>query len=143
MGTTPIVATSDYIVQRFALRRFLDFFGEALRDATVFWTAKSSSFTPAFSFSRSQTGCAPRPAQVLPDLSRYLIATFRPFSELRKPLILGPISLPSLASWFFNSLALLLRTFSMSSRSFKRASTDIEPRFVLAISISQKRINIT
>jgi hypothetical protein len=43
---------------------------------------------------------------------------------------------------FFNSLALLLRTFSMSSRSFKSASTDIEPRFVLAISISQKRANI-
>src|SRR4029450_5828657 len=72
----------------------------------------------------------------------YLIATFRPFSELPRPLILGPISLPSLASWFFNSLALLLRTFSMSSRSFKSASTDIEPRFVLAISISQ-RANIT
>jgi Plasmid pRiA4b ORF-3-like protein len=31
----------------------------------------------------------------------------------------------------------------MSSRSFKSASTDIEPSFVLAISISQKRANIT
>ena len=31
-----IVATRDYIDQRFALRRFLDFLGEASREATVF-----------------------------------------------------------------------------------------------------------
>ena len=38
-------------------------------------------------FSRSQTGCAPRPAHVLPDLSRYLIGTFRPFNELPRTLV--------------------------------------------------------
>ena len=62
--------------QRLARRRFLVFLGEVLREATVFPTAKSSSFAPPFNFSRSQTGCAPRPAHVLPDLSRYLIGTF-------------------------------------------------------------------
>jgi hypothetical protein len=35
-----------------------------------------------FELSRSHTGCAPLPAHVLPDLSRYLIGTLRPFSEL-------------------------------------------------------------
>src|SRR5262249_3874905 len=37
------------------------------------WTAKASSFAPAFNFSRSQVGSAPLPAHTLPDLSRYLV----------------------------------------------------------------------
>src|SRR5262245_35662751 len=69
--------------QRLALRRFLDFFGEALREATLRLTVKSSSFAPAFNCSRSQTGCAPLPAHVFPDLSRYLTAIVRPFRGLR------------------------------------------------------------
>jgi hypothetical protein len=51
-------------------------------------TAKSSSFAPALSFSRSHTGCAPLPAHVLPESSRYLTATFRPFIELPRPFLL-------------------------------------------------------
>ena len=47
--------------QRFALRRrFLDFFRELLREAALLCTAKSSSFAPAFNFSRSQTGAGKR-----------------------------------------------------------------------------------
>src|SRR5262249_6146932 len=68
----------------FLRRRFFVFPGDALREATVLSTAKSSSVAPAFNFSRSHTGCAPLPAQVFPSLSRYLIATLRPFSELRR-----------------------------------------------------------
>src|SRR5262249_16807881 len=131
------VAVSRFVVlQRFAQRRFLDFLGEVFREATVFSTAKSSSFAPAFSFSRSQTGCAPRPAHVLPDLSRYLTGTLRPFSEVRRPLFVLPSSPPSLISWSFNWSARRLRTFSMSSRSFKSPSTDIEARGVFAMAFS-------
>jgi hypothetical protein len=70
-----------------------------LREAAASWTAKSSSFEPAFNFSRNQMGWAPRPAHVLPDLSRYLIGAFRPFSELRPPLRPPLTSPPSLESW--------------------------------------------
>jgi len=67
---------------RFAFRRLLDFFGEALRETALLLTAKSSSFAPALSCSRNQTGCAPLPAHEFPDLSRYLTATLRPFRGL-------------------------------------------------------------
>src|SRR5262249_39168730 len=119
--------------QRFALRRFFNFLGDTFREATVLWIAKSSSFAPPFNFSLSQTGRAPRPAHVLPDLSRYLIGTFRPFSELPRPRLLNPDARPNLESWSCNLLALRLRAFSTLSRSVKSASTDIEERFVLAI----------
>ena len=66
---------------RFALRRFLDFLGADLREAAVFVTAKSSNVAPAFILSRSLTGCAPLPAHVLPDSSRYFTAALRPFSN--------------------------------------------------------------
>jgi hypothetical protein len=39
------------------------------------------SLAPAFIFSRSQTGIAPRPAHVFPERSRYLAGTFRPFQR--------------------------------------------------------------
>jgi hypothetical protein len=51
-------------------------------------------------FSRNHTGWALRPGRLLPDLSRYLIATFRPFMGLRRRRF-----------W--------LRTLPTSSRSFK------------------------
>jgi hypothetical protein len=73
-------------VQRLALRR-------VLTRLAFLWTAKSSSLAPAFSLSRNQTGCAPLPAHVLPDLSRYLTGTLRPFSEL--PRALNPIWCPT------------------------------------------------
>jgi hypothetical protein len=82
--------------QRFPLRALLVFLGEALREAAAFWTAKSSRFAPPLSLSRSQTGCAPRPAHVLPDLSRYLTATFRPFNERPRTLVLESTSRPNL-----------------------------------------------
>ncbi len=41
-----------------------------------------TSFAPAFIFSCSQVDRAPLPAHVLPNLSRYLIATFPPFNKL-------------------------------------------------------------
>jgi hypothetical protein len=128
-----IIQIAGCSAQRFPLRALLVFLGETLREAAAFWTAKSSSFAPPLSLSRSQTGCAPRPAHVLPDLSRYLAATFRPFNELPRTLVLEPTSRPNLESWSCSSLALPLRAFSTSSRSAKSASTDIEPRFVLAI----------
>src|SRR5207245_11774382 len=83
-------------------------------------------------------GCAPLPAHLLPALSRYLIAAFRPFNELLWRLFPEPISPLSRESWRCNSLALRLSTFPMSSRSFKRDPTDIEARFALAIFISRK-----
>src|SRR5215831_11253348 len=69
-----------------------------LRGGRALWTAKASSFAPAFNFCRSQTGSAPLPAQVWPNLSRYLTATFRPFNGLLPPSFLEPISSPSLES---------------------------------------------
>jgi hypothetical protein len=63
-------------------RRLFDFLRDLLCEVPFLSTAKSSSFAPAFSFSRSQTGCAPLPAHVFPDLSRYLTATFRPLRRL-------------------------------------------------------------
>jgi hypothetical protein len=116
---------------RFVLRPFW-------RGRRTLWAAKSSSFAPAFNFSRSQIGCLPLPAHALPDLSRYLTASFRFFKELLLPSLLEPISSPSLESWCFNSLALRPRTFSMSSRSLRSASTDIEARLPFGISTSNK-----
>src|SRR5262249_28503088 len=58
-------------------------------------TANCSSFAPAFSLSRNHRGCAPRPAHVLPDLSRYLIATLRPASGLLPAFLLVAPSLES------------------------------------------------
>src|ERR1700760_3413692 len=43
---------------------------------------KSSRLPPALTAARSQRGSAPRPDQVLPDLSRYFGATLRPASLL-------------------------------------------------------------
>src|SRR5262245_11376881 len=80
--------------QRLALRCFLDFLG-------ALSTAKSSSFAPAFNFSRNQTGCAPLPAHVFPELSRNLTETFRPLSELPPPRTAG--AWPNLESWSCNS----------------------------------------
>src|SRR5262249_20759318 len=116
--------------QRFALQRVLT------RPAFL-WTAKSSSVAPSFSLSRNQTGCAPLPAHVLPALSRYLTATLRPFSEL--PRALNPISCPSIANSAFNSCVLRVRTFSISSRSFKSASIDIDATLALAIAASRQK----
>src|SRR6516164_3584291 len=124
--------------QRFPLRALLVFLGEALREAAAFWTAKSSSFAPPFSFSRSQTGCAPLPAHVLPDLSRYLTATFRPFSELPRTFPLEPICCPSFESSSRNRAALWVRTSAISSRSCNKASTDAELRLGFGIGISWK-----
>src|SRR5262245_40732322 len=77
------LATTSLAADRhFLRRRLVVFLGEALRAAAALATAKSSSLAPASSFSRNHTGWAPRPAHVLPALSRYLIGTFRPFSEL-------------------------------------------------------------
>ena len=78
------------------------------------------------------SGFAPRPAQVLPALSRYLGGTFLPLSELPRPL-LGAMSAPNLASWLRSSVLLRLSSFPTSSRNCKSCSTDIESRFVLGI----------
>ena len=71
---------------------------DGLTTAQLVHEWKSSSFAPAFNFSRSQTGCASRPAHVFPDLSRYLIGAFRPLGELARDLT----SLPSIESWLCN-----------------------------------------
>src|SRR5258706_973008 len=60
------------------------------------------------------------------------------FNELLRRLFPEPISPLSRESWRCKSLALRLSTFPMSSRSFKRYTTDIEARFALAIFISRK-----
>ena len=74
--------------QRFARRRFL-----ALRREAIFLsTAKSRSLAPPFILSLSQTGIAPRPAHVLPDLSRYLAGTLRPFKVLPRRSFLRSLS---------------------------------------------------
>jgi hypothetical protein len=92
-------------------------------------TSKFLSFAPAFSFARNHLGCAPRPAQVLPCLSRYLTGAFRPLSGLPPPLPDSLEPLPdSLESSFRSWAALLLKVFSISARSFNNASTDIPVR---------------
>src|SRR5262245_45763363 len=78
-------------------------------------TAKSFSLAPAFSFSRSHLGCAPLPAQVFPDLSRYLTGTFRPLSELPPTFPLEPLSFERSSR---NCTARRVRTCSTSDRSF-------------------------
>ena len=77
----------------------------------VFPIAKSSSFFPSLIAATSHRGFAPRPAQVLPALSRYFAGTFLPFSELPRPL-LGAISPPNLASWLRSSVLLRLSFFA-------------------------------
>src|SRR5215831_20034273 len=130
------------MIQRLALRRFLDLFGEALREATLLLTAKSSSFAPAFNCSRSQTGCAPLPAHVFPDLSRNLTATFRPFRELPRTFLLEPICCPSFESSSRNRAALWARTSAISSRSFNKASRDAELRLGFGIGESPAKANV-
>ena len=105
----------------------------------VFPIAKSSSFFPSLIAATSHRGFAPRPAQMLPALSRYFGGTFLPFSELPRPL-LDAISPPNLASWLCSSVLLRVSSFPTSSRNRKSRSTDIEPRFVLGISyLSRQR----
>jgi hypothetical protein len=99
----------------------------------VFPIAKSSSFFPSLIAATSHRGFAPRPAQMLPALSRYFGGTFLPFSELPRPLP-GAISPPNLASWLRSTTVLRVNSFPTSSRNCKSCSTDIEPRFVLGIS---------
>src|SRR5882757_8313053 len=91
----------------------------------------------AFISSRIHTGVAPRPAQVRLGsfLLRYLGATFRPFmADFRRPLpfmlMPTPSPPPRRDSWLFRSSAFRPRTTPMSSRSFKRASTDSRERFL-------------
>ena len=98
----------------------------------VFSMAKSSNFFPSLIAATSHRGLAPRPAQVLPALSRYFGGTFFPLSDPPRPL-LDAISPPNLASWLRSTTVLRLSSFPTSSRNCKSCSTDIEPRFVLAI----------
>src|SRR6185436_7078412 len=88
--------------------------------------------SPPLIAATNQRGFAPRPAQVLPALSRYLGGTFLPLSELPRPL-LGAMSAPNLASWLRSSVLLRPSSFPTSSRNCKSCSTDIDLRFVLAI----------
>jgi hypothetical protein len=97
-------------------------------------TSKFLSFAPAFSFARNHLGCAPRPAQVLPCLSRYLTGAFRPLSGCA-PGLERPLSFESSSR---SCAALLLKVFSISSRSFNNASTDIEERLGLGICYLQR-----
>src|SRR5262249_37407180 len=84
----------------FLRRCILYFRGEALREATAFSTAKSTSFAPALSFSRSHTGWAPRAAPCVPDLSRYLIGTLRPLrAPPRRARLLTKLSPCSIENW--------------------------------------------
>src|ERR1700716_1587625 len=105
------------------------FFARRFLRPANFSIAKLSSVLPALSLATSQRGRAPRPAQVSPVAgSRYFGATFRPFIfDTRRPRRPFPTSPPpSLDSWVFHSSALRLRTSPMSSRSLRRASTDID-----------------
>jgi len=136
MTAFPLCRAPDRAVRDLAVWRFFAFLRDVLREAGFLSTAKSASFAPAFNFSRSQTGCAPLPAHVFPELSRYLTATFRPLNKLGRPLFLSPP--PSRESCSLNSTALRLRASSISPRSCKRSSTDIEVRLRLAIGTSEK-----
>ena len=104
------------------------YFFFARRFLAVFSIAKSSNFFPSSIAATSHRGFAPRPAQMLPALSRYFGGTFLPFSELPRPL-LDAISPPNLASWLRSITVLRLSSFPTSSRNCKSCSTDIEPRF--------------
>jgi hypothetical protein len=58
------------------------FFATTLRAAAAGLSIrKSSRFFPALIAAVSQRGCAPRPAQVFPSLSRYFGATFLPLAR--------------------------------------------------------------
>ena len=107
---------------------FLRFF-----PGVVLSTAKSSNFFPSLIAATSHRGLAPRPAQVLPALSRYFGGTFFPLSTDPPRPLLDAISPPNLASWLRSTTVLRLSSFPTSSRNCKSCSTDIEPRFVLGI----------
>jgi hypothetical protein len=65
-------------------------FFATLRDAAADLSIrKSSRFLPALMAAVSQRGCAPRPAQVFPSLSRYFAATFLPL--VARPCFLRPL----------------------------------------------------
>ena len=100
-----------------------------------FPTKKSSAFFPFFNAATSHLGFAPRPAQVLPARSRYLTGAFRPLRGCAAP----PDLPESLESSFRSWAALLLKVFSISARSFRSASTDIEERLGLGICLSPTR----
>jgi hypothetical protein len=99
-----------------------------------FPTKKSSAFFPFFNAATSHLGFAPRPAQVLPARSRYLTGAFRPLRGCAAP----PDLPESLESSFRSWAALLLKVFSISARSFRSASTDIEERLGLGICYLQR-----
>jgi len=90
------VSSRRRLHHRLDLRRltFRVFFFAALRADLS--TKKSSRLAPALIAAVNHPGCAPLPAQTFPDLSRYLIGTFRPLSELARPLrpCPGPLCLP-------------------------------------------------
>src|SRR5262249_46240788 len=101
----------------------------ALRDFAI---RKSSRLAPALIAAVIHRGCAPRPDQVLPDLSRYFGASLRPASLLRRAAAGGrprrgapPVRA---ASWARRGAACLEIAWATSSRSFKSASSDIEAR---------------
>src|SRR5882757_6035827 len=113
--------------RHFFLRR--DFLAaEVLREAATLGLSirKSSRWAPALMAAVIQRGCAPRPDQWFPNLSRYLIGALRPF----RPLPLRPVARPeepqspsvSLDSWVFSSSVLRRSTVPTSSRSLKSAS---------------------
>src|SRR5215831_15837887 len=112
IGSSPSESFQNLIL---AHRAWLD---QRLRRRLDLLTAKSSSFAPAFSFSVSHLGCAPRPAHVFPALSLNLIGALRPLSGLPPlpPFRIGwPLSLERSSR---NCVARRVRTCSTSARSF-------------------------
>src|SRR5262245_38184827 len=104
-------------------------------DAPEGYLIRNASFLsfPAFISSRIHTGVAPRPAQVSfgSFLLRYFGATFRPFTDFRRPLPYCP-PFPIRASWLLSASAFFERTALISSRSFSSVSTDMEARDLFA-----------
>jgi len=105
---------------------------------------KSSSFFPPLIAATSQSGLAPRPAQVSPDGLRYFGGTFFPFKTLPPPrtALLPPATAiaPSILSICFCISARCSR--SISSTRFRRsmsASTVIPDRLTFAIVISSPK----
>ena len=88
--------------------------------SSPFYTAKSSKLMPASIRSRNHTGFMPRPAQVLPCSSRYLIGAASP---LRLPLP-GKVTLAPMAAAWASSCSRMRACRPVTSRAMAACSSE-------------------
>src|SRR5260221_11941773 len=97
----------------YSFRQRLDFLTTLRAGAADLSIRKSSRFFPALIAAVNQRGCAPRPAQVFPSVSRYFGATFMPLVArpcFRRPFPISPPPPVSPDSWPFRPSAFVTST---------------------------------